>query len=53
MSDFNAKFAEKMMSMADEIFYPVGQQNFRELRNDGCIYVDKTQFLAKIEEVEK
>lgn len=34
--------------MAAEIYYPLGQQNFRELRNDDCAYVDKTQYIAKI-----
>lgn len=28
--------------------YPIGQQDFRTLRELGCIYVDKTQFIAKI-----
>lgn len=32
------------------IYYPVGQQNFRELRNDDCVYVDKTQYIAKMVE---
>ncbi len=32
------------------IFYPVGQQNFRELREDKCVYVDKTHYIAKIVE---
>ncbi len=34
--------------MAPGIYYPVGQQNFRELREDECVYVDKTSFIAKI-----
>lgn len=36
------------MNMATGIYYPIGQQSFRELRNDECVYVDKTQFIAKI-----
>ncbi|MDE5871272.1 MAG: AAA family ATPase, partial [Muribaculaceae bacterium] len=34
--------------MKEAIYYPVGQQNFRELREDRCVYVDKTPYLAKI-----
>ncbi len=48
MSDFNAKFAENKRSMASGIYYPVGQQNFRELREEECVYVDKSSFIAKI-----
>ena len=39
---------EKKKIMDTAIYYPVGQQNFRELRKDGCVYVDKTIYLAKI-----
>ncbi len=28
--------------------YPIGQQDFRNLRDDGAIYVDKTSFVEKI-----
>lgn len=28
--------------------YPIGQQNFRELRADRSVYVDKTEFITKI-----
>ncbi|MDE6740932.1 MAG: ATP-binding protein [Muribaculaceae bacterium] len=28
--------------------YPIGQQDFRELRKDECLYVDKTMYIAKI-----
>lgn len=28
--------------------YPIGQQDFRNLRNEGAIYVDKTSFIEKI-----
>ena len=34
--------------MEKEIYYPIGQQNFRELREDGCAYVDKTKYIARI-----
>ena len=27
---------------------PVGIQDFEKLRNDGCIYVDKTQYVYKL-----
>ena len=28
--------------------YPIGQQDFKTLRKDGAIYVDKTEFIHKI-----
>ena len=28
--------------------YPIGQQDFRELRRQGALYVDKTPYLEKI-----
>lgn len=28
--------------------YPIGQQDFKTLRDNGCIYVDKTQFIDRI-----
>ncbi len=34
--------------MATRVYYPLGQQNFRILREDECVYVDKTQYIAKI-----
>ncbi|MDE6547940.1 MAG: ATP-binding protein [Muribaculaceae bacterium] len=34
--------------MEESRAYPIGQQNFRELRENGCIYVDKTSFVEKI-----
>lgn len=34
--------------MAEKIYYPIGEQDFKSLRNDGCVYVDKTPFIAKI-----
>lgn len=34
--------------MAEKVYYPIGEQNFRALRNDGCLYVDKTGFIRKI-----
>ncbi len=36
------------MIMTTGIYYPVGQQDFRELREDECVYVDKTSYIAKI-----
>ena len=41
---------EKKKIMETATFYPVGQQNFRELRKDECVYVDKTNYIAKIVE---
>ncbi|MDE5814652.1 MAG: AAA family ATPase, partial [Muribaculaceae bacterium] len=34
--------------MENEVYYPIGQQNFRQLRKDGFLYVDKTQYISKI-----
>lgn len=34
--------------MAERIYYPIGEQDFKSLRNDGCVYIDKTPFIAKI-----
>lgn len=34
--------------MAETIRYPIGQQDFKTLREDNCLYVDKTQFIKKI-----
>ena len=31
-----------------KIKYPIGQQDFRTLRNRGCAYIDKTSFIKKI-----
>ncbi len=31
--------------MAAKRKMPVGEQSFQNLRNDGCVYVDKTQYL--------
>lgn len=28
--------------------YPVGIQNFEQLRNDGCVYVDKTELIYRL-----
>lgn len=39
---------KKKKIMDDSSRYPIGQQNFRELRKDECLYVDKTQYIAKI-----
>ncbi|MDE6290617.1 MAG: AAA family ATPase, partial [Muribaculaceae bacterium] len=34
--------------MDDSRRYPIGQQNFRELRRNGSFYVDKTQYIEKM-----
>lgn len=36
------------MNMDDSRRYPIGQQNFRELRERDSLYVDKTSFVEKI-----
>lgn len=30
------------------IKYPIGDQDFKSLRENGCVYVDKTQFIEKL-----
>ena len=30
------------------MIYPIGKQNFEKLRNEGCVYVDKTAILYKL-----
>lgn len=30
------------------MIYPIGRQNFENLRNDGCVYVDKTALMYKL-----
>jgi len=32
----------------NEILYPVGYQNFEEIRKGGFLYVDKTQLIHKL-----
>ena len=44
----SVKFAEKKNNMDESRIYPIGQQNFRELRKQGALYVDKTSYLEKI-----
>ncbi len=34
--------------MGEIIKYPIGEQDFRLLREEGCVYVDKTEFIEKI-----
>lgn len=36
--------------MAKKVKYPVGQQDFKMLREAGCLYVDKTRYIEKIVE---
>lgn len=37
-----------MNSNVDDIKYPVGIQNFTKLREEGYLYVDKTEYLYKL-----
>ena len=30
------------------MIYPIGKQNFEKLRNEGCVYVDKTDLMYKL-----
>ena len=39
---------ESKNHMEESRRYPIGQQNFRELRRQGALYVDKTPYLEKI-----
>ena len=48
ISEFSVKFAENKNHMDESRRYPIGQQNFRELRRQGALYVDKTPYLEKI-----
>ncbi len=42
-------FARKMRIMeGTKIKYPIGQQDFKTLRERGCVYIDKTSFIKKI-----
>lgn len=34
--------------METTVIYPIGQQDFKTLREDGCIYVDKTEYIVRI-----
>lgn len=34
--------------MAERVKYPIGEQDFKMLREAGCVYVDKTGFIEKI-----
>ena len=34
--------------MDDSLIYPIGQQDFRVLRENGALYVDKTLYVEKI-----
>ena len=33
------------------MLYPIGIQNFEKLRNEGCVYVDKTARMYKMVKV--
>ena len=28
--------------------YPIGIQNFEQLRNNNCVYIDKTELIGRI-----
>ncbi|MDE6560457.1 MAG: ATP-binding protein [Muribaculaceae bacterium] len=34
--------------MAEIVKYPIGEQDFKSLREMGCLYIDKTQYIDKI-----
>lgn len=34
--------------MAETVKYPIGEQDFRSLRDMGCLYVDKTHYIEKL-----
>ncbi len=34
--------------MVDNVKYPIGQQDFRTLREMGCVYVDKSRYISRI-----
>ena len=34
--------------MAETLRYPIGQQDFKTLREDDCVYIDKSQYIYKI-----
>ncbi len=42
MSDFDFEFDDM------PVRYPVGEHSFRELHRRGCLYVDKTYYVARL-----
>lgn len=36
-----------------EIKYPIGRQDFKTLRKDGCLYVDKTKYISRLVSYDK
>ncbi len=34
--------------MVDSLIYPIGEQDFKFLRETGCLYVDKTSYIKKL-----
>lgn len=34
--------------MVDPLIYPIGEQDFKFLRETGCVYIDKTSYIKKI-----
>lgn len=47
VTDFCAIFAKKN-EMAEMVKYPIGEQDFKSLREMGCLYVDKTMYIDRI-----
>lgn len=47
VTDFCVIFAKKN-EMAEMVKYPIGEQDFKSLREMGCLYVDKTMYIDKI-----
>lgn len=34
--------------MAEKVKYPIGEQNFKKIRDNGLLYIDKTQYIEEI-----
>lgn len=37
-----------MTFVMERDIYPIGQQDFRNIRDNGALYVDKTQYIEKL-----
>lgn len=37
-----------MVTSAEEVKYPIGIQNFAELREGGYLYIDKTAYISRL-----
>lgn len=44
----SAIFAENKLTMAGIVKYPIGEQDFKSLRDMGCLYIDKTHYIDKL-----